>query len=383
MSTPRISAAMIVRDEEAVLEDCLRSIRDEVDEIVITDTGSFDRSRDIAAGFGARVLERAWDDDFSAARNYSLEAATGDWILYIDADERLDAPRRGMLRRTIARQPGMAVFLMRLQPRYGFTTYLEGRLFRRDPRIRFKGRIHEQIWPGVEALCTAENLAVGRCAARIIHVGYEGDLSRKHKRNLPLLERAVTENPQRVYCWWHLGDTLAALGRRTEAEAALRTAIRVANASKLPRERFEASLAYQTLARTAFEAGEDPLAIIEAGLTALPEDHALRFMKARALINLQRHESALVVLGRLTAHDPTSFADPYLAYDRRIFGEFALDLTGVALLRLGRFAEASAAFESAAAAAPERDRMRYRAKAAAAKTKELVRDPSHPRPVGV
>jgi tetratricopeptide (TPR) repeat protein len=274
-----------------------------------------------------------------------------------------------MLRRTIARQPGTAVFLMRLQPRDGFTTYLEGRLFLRDPRIRFRGRIHEQIWPGVEALCAAENLAVGRCAARIIHVGYEGDLGRKHRRNLPLLERAVTENPKRVYCWWHLGDTLAALGRRSEAETALRTAIRVANASKLPRERFEASLAYQTLARIAFEAGENPLAIIEEGLGALPEDQALMFMKARALINLQRHESALAVLERLTTHDPASFADPYLAYDRRIFGEFALDLTGVALLRLGRFAEAGAAFERAAASAPERDRIRYRAKAAAAAAK--------------
>jgi glycosyltransferase involved in cell wall biosynthesis len=214
MSAPRISAAMIVRDEEAVLEDCLRSIRDEVDEIVVTDTGSRDQSRDIAAGFGARVLERPWDDDFSAARNHSLDAVTGDWILYIDADERLDAPRRGTLRRTIAR-----------------------------------------------------------------------------------------------------------------------------------------------------------LAVIEEGLAALPEDHALRFMWARALINLHRHQSALEVLAGLTAHDALSFADPYLAYDRRIFGEFAHDLNGVALLRLGQFAEASAAFESAAAAAPERDRIRYRAKAAAAAAK--------------
>jgi tetratricopeptide (TPR) repeat protein len=365
MSMPRISAAMIVRDEETVLADCLRSIRNEVDEIVVTDTGSTDRSRDIAVAFGARVLERPWDDDFSAARNHSLEAATGDWILYIDADERLEAPKRGVLRWTVAR-PGMAALLIRLQPQEGFTTYLEARLFRRDPRIRFKGRIHEQIWPDIEALCAAERLGVGRCAASIIHVGYDGDLSRKHKRNLPLLEQAVAENPRRVYCWWHLGDTLAALGRRSEAEAALRTAIRVANAGGIPRERFEASLAYQTLARIAFEAGEDPLALIEEGLAALPEDQALSFMKARALINLRRHDLALTLLGRLTTHNPASVADPYLAYHRGIFGELAHDLTGVALLRLGRFAEASAAFEKAAAPARERDRLRYRAKAAAA-----------------
>jgi len=366
MSAPRISAAMIVRDEEQVLEDCLRSIGDQVDEIVITDTGSSDRSREIAASFGARLLERPWDDDFAAARNHSLEAATGDWILYIDADERLDAPRRNHLRRTIAGHPRAAAFLMRLQPKQGFTSYLEARMFRRDPGIRFTGRIHEQVWPGITALCAAQGLTVGRCAARILHVGYDGDLSRKHQRDLPLLQRAVQEDPNRVYCWWHLGDTLAALGRRQEAEVALRTAIRVANRNGIPRDRFEASVAYQTLARMRFDAGEDALAVIEEGLAALPEDQALIFMKARALINQQRHEAALSFLRQLAAHDPGSFADPILAYDQRIFGEFALDLTGVALLRLGRFAEAADAFDQAAAAAPEQDRMRYRVKAAAA-----------------
>jgi tetratricopeptide (TPR) repeat protein len=369
MALPRISAAMIVRDEEKVLADCLRSIRDHVDEIIITDTGSTDQSREIATEFGARVLERSWENDFSAARNHSLEAATGDWILYIDADERLDAPRRNMLRRTIAGYPGMAAFFLRLQPRMGFSTYLEARLFRRDPRIRFIGRIHERVWPGIEAVCEADNLSVGRSAARLIHVGYEGDLTHKHNRNLPLLQRAVTEDPRRVRCWWHLGDTLAELGRRAEAEAALTTAIAVAKRTRIPRDRFEASLAYQTLARLQFDAGEDPLAIIEQGLATLPEDQALIFMKARALINLQEHERALELLKQLTAHDATSFEDKHIAYDRRIFSELAFDLVGVASLRLGRFAEAKAAFESAAASTSGQDQLRYRAKAAAAAAK--------------
>jgi glycosyltransferase involved in cell wall biosynthesis len=369
MSMPRVSAAMIVRDEEAVLEECLRSIRDEVDEIVITDTGSTDRSREIAAAFGARVLQRRWDDDFSVARNHSLEAATGDFILYIDADERLDAACGGTLRRTIEQAPRCAAFLLLLQPRVGFTSYLEGRLFRRDSRVRFTGRIHERIWPGIEALCEAENLSVERCAARILHVGYEGDLRHKHRRNLPLLQRAVTENPERVYCWWHLGETLAALGRREEAETTLRKAIQVARRSKKPAERFEASLAYQTLARIAFDADEDALPVIEEGLAVLPEDYALQFMKARALINSHSHEVALGMLDRLIAVNSTDFINAHAAYDRRIFSEFALDLKGVALLRLQRFVEASVEFNKAAQVASEQDRLRYRAKAAAAVTR--------------
>jgi glycosyltransferase involved in cell wall biosynthesis len=364
-----ISAAMIVRDEEPVLEECLRSIRDEVDEIVITDTGSTDRSREIAASFGARVLERRWDDDFSAARNHSLEAATGDFILYIDADERLDATCGGTLRHTIEQAPRSAAFLLLLQPRVGFTFYLEGRLFRRDSRVRFTGRIHERIWPGIDALCEAEKLSVERCAARILHVGYEGDLKHKHRRNLPLLERTVTENPERVYCWWHLGETLVALGRREEAERSLRKAIQVASRSKKTAERFEASLAYQTLARIAFDADEDALPVIEEGLAVLPEDCALQFMKARALINSHSHEVALGMLDRLLAVNSTDFINTHVAYDRRIFSEFALDLKGVALLRLGRFGEASVEFNKAAQAASEQDRLRYRAKAAAAATR--------------
>jgi glycosyltransferase involved in cell wall biosynthesis len=365
MFLPQISAAMIVRDEGAVLEDCLRSIRDEVDEIVITDTGSSDRTCDIASTFGARVLHRPWDDDFAAARNHSLDAATGDWILYIDADERLEVAKRGELKRVVAANPGSAAILVHFRPRAGFTTYLEARLFRCDPRIRFVGRIHERIWPHVEVLCAEENFNVARCAARLTHIGYDGELSHKHRRNLPLLERAVIDDPERVYCWWHLGETLAALGRRMEAETALRTAIRIARKSQLPRDYIEASQAYQTLTRLAFDAGEDPLPIIEDGLATFRGDQALIFMKARALINRKEYQLAIEVLESLTREYSASFSDTYVAYDCRIFGEFAMDLTGVALFRLGRYAEAKAAFERAGDAASDQDRRQYRMKASA------------------
>ena len=80
---------MIVRDEESRLPACLESIRPAVDEIVIVDTGSTDRTVEIARSFGARVEVHPWQGDFSQARNIALELACGTWILYIDADERL------------------------------------------------------------------------------------------------------------------------------------------------------------------------------------------------------------------------------------------------------------------------------------------------------
>ncbi|MCW2639770.1 MAG: hypothetical protein JWP76_2076, partial [Dactylosporangium sp.] len=84
---PLLSACMIVKDEEDVLADCLTALRDFVDEIVVYDTGSTDRSRDIAREHGARVIEGYWNDHFGDARNRALAHCTGQWILGVDADE--------------------------------------------------------------------------------------------------------------------------------------------------------------------------------------------------------------------------------------------------------------------------------------------------------
>ena len=86
-----ISLCMIVKDEEAMIARCLQAARDAVDEIIVVDTGSTDRTVEIAESLGARVLHHEWDGDFSAARNVSFEAATGDWVMYLDADEVLVA----------------------------------------------------------------------------------------------------------------------------------------------------------------------------------------------------------------------------------------------------------------------------------------------------
>jgi len=147
----RVSAAMIVRDEEKVLGDCLDSLVDCVDEIVIADTGSIDSSRDIARARGARVFDLPWTSDFSAARNAAIDAATGDWILYIDADERLHVPE-GVKLSEFLDDPRAAAFTVIFQPLVGFTTYKNWRLWRNDPRVRFQGVFHETMRPGIEAV---------------------------------------------------------------------------------------------------------------------------------------------------------------------------------------------------------------------------------------
>src|SRR5262249_53411265 len=88
---PRVSLCLIVRNEEQNLPACLAPVAPLVDEMVVVDTGSIDNTPRVAAELGARVFDFAWQDDFAAARNESLRRASGDWALWLDADDRLDA----------------------------------------------------------------------------------------------------------------------------------------------------------------------------------------------------------------------------------------------------------------------------------------------------
>ena len=101
-ASPRLTLCMIVRDEAANLPACLDSVAGLADEIVVVDTGSIDATREIARSRGARVIEAAWTGDFAAARNLALGAATGAWILVLDADEALPPASRIRLRETIS-----------------------------------------------------------------------------------------------------------------------------------------------------------------------------------------------------------------------------------------------------------------------------------------
>ncbi len=164
----RLSLAMIVKNETATLEHCLRSVQGLVDEMVILDTGSTDGTPELARSLGARVMPFAWVDDFSAARNAALEACTGDWILVLDADEAIDALDHPRIRQALERSDVQGYYLWlrdyfrsgafigingAVKPVEG--PYTEGRgyshqfsyqavrLFRRQEDPVFQGRIHE------------------------------------------------------------------------------------------------------------------------------------------------------------------------------------------------------------------------------------------------
>jgi tetratricopeptide (TPR) repeat protein len=354
---------MIVRDEERWLGDCLKSIAGELDEIVVVDTGSADNTPEIARQYGAEVIERAWADDFSDARNCALDHASCDWILYIDADERLSVPEPGALRRAIDRDDAAACWVM-FQPRVKFTCYHELRLFRRDPRIRFRGAIHETVHPAVDAVCRSDGLKIVAADVRLDHLGYEGDLARKYHRNLPILQRAVAEYPQRVFLWADMAQALAGLDRREDAEQACWRAIDLAAASTDAKQHNDGAIAWQCL--IGIYLASDPARAAELSdraVEAYPQHHALALARANAHFAAGGGAEIIPALERLTQIDAGTFVDPLTAYDHRIFGEWPFDLMGGVYARLGQRKLAAEAFRRAAQLAPANPG--YRAKAIA------------------
>ena len=143
-----ISLCMIVKNEAHCLGRCLNSVHNHVDEIIIVDTGSEDSTVDIAQQYGAKVFHFPWRHDFAAARNFSLEQARGQWILYLDADEELEAPPENCSLRALTERSDVDAYyfdIKNFSDNDELVRHINIRLFRNNPHYRFEGRLHEQI----------------------------------------------------------------------------------------------------------------------------------------------------------------------------------------------------------------------------------------------
>ncbi|MGH8851764.1 MAG: glycosyltransferase [Casimicrobiaceae bacterium] len=364
MPRPLLSAALIVRDEERFLEGCLRSLVGRVDEIVVADTGSTDRSREIAGDLGARLLDFRWIDDFAAARNAAVDASRGEWVLYIDADERVVAFDPGRVERLLAARDH-ACYTVLFRPQSGFTRYREHRVFRNRAELRFRGVIHESLIPALDELVAREGLRVGASPIALEHHGYDGDIRHKHPRNLPLLEKRLARDPAHVYSWAHLGATLLGLGDAAGAERAWRRGIDVVrsrgsltSADDLP---------YLHLANFLLDSLRDASELLDEGCRRFPDDYALLWLRARTLVDAARYGEATPLFARLAAVDADALCDGPIAYDRSIFGANAHAALGLCAFRLGRFAESAGHYARAEALAP--DELAFRAKRALAESR--------------
>jgi glycosyltransferase involved in cell wall biosynthesis/predicted Zn-dependent protease len=196
---PTLSVCLIVKNEERFIRQCLASVKDFADQIVVVDTGSTDRTVAIAREFGAEIHDFKWCDDFSAARNAALHYVTGEWVLSFDADEELPVENRPTFLRLLEDE---SVISWRL-PLFDVGRENEGcnyvpRLFRNAPGLHFVGRVHEQVFYSIEARRVEWGLENRLGDAALRHHGYTKELIKergKVERNLRLLERAVEELP--------------------------------------------------------------------------------------------------------------------------------------------------------------------------------------------
>jgi glycosyltransferase involved in cell wall biosynthesis len=222
-----ISLCMIVRNEQKYLPGCLKSVKGVVDEIVVVDTGSTDLTVQIAEQFGARVFRHEWKDNFSEARNFSLEMASGDWILVLDADEELPPETRdrvkGLIDSTAA--DGIEVTVKSEMPEEDILRHDDSRivrLFRRRDEYRYVMPVHEQIRQSIEnhggkiAISDLVILHHGYAAKRV-QAGDKDQGEKRVDRNLRILNYALSTSPDDPYLSYQLAATLMSVGRRNDA----------------------------------------------------------------------------------------------------------------------------------------------------------------------
>ncbi len=234
---PKLSLCMIVKNEEAYLAKCLNSAKDVVDEIVIVDTGSSDRTVEIAQEFGAKIATHQWQEDFALARNEALKLVTGDWVLVLDADEELNPKALTELKAAIEQENVLVVNLIRQEIGASQSPFSSvSRLFRNHPAIQFSRPYHETIDDSVLALIKQEpqwqiaELPV----VSIVHYGYTPDaLQKKDKANRAqsLLEKALAQAPNDPYVCNKLGALYLRIGKEKEGLKLLKQGLKANTAS--------------------------------------------------------------------------------------------------------------------------------------------------------
>ena len=205
---------MIVRDEAELLPRFLAQTAGMWDELCVVDTGSRDGTPALlraaaTASKPVKLIERAWDNDFSAARNASLALATGRWIVVLDADEMLSAQAVQEIRAVAAQaDAGAATLRMQNQMPHGrvHESYLL-RMFRNDSSIRFQHAIHEEVASSVMPYLKATGLAMYQLDGGVEHLGYVRDRAQsrdKKERDGKLLREAIRVNQRDFYSWFKL-----------------------------------------------------------------------------------------------------------------------------------------------------------------------------------
>ena len=299
----RISLCMIVKNEERVLANCLKSAKPFFFEIIVVDTGSTDRTKEIAREFGVKLIESTWPDSFAIARNESLSHATGDWIFWLDADDVLPlSSGEVVVQAAIQATPDITGFVVPVQfveegPNAG-TKVDHVKLIRNFPGIHFEGRIHEQILSSIRE----HGGEIVRLNVVVLHAGYDTSSkgqAKKRERDWHLLNLDLQDRPEHPFVWFNIGMTHHYTGGHEEAVHALRESIRFSGEqdSHLRKAYSLMGVSLRELgrldeARQAFEeglakVGEDPELVFQLAMTATAQG---RLIEAKRLYETMQQE---------------------------------------------------------------------------------------------
>ncbi|RFC43701.1 MAG: hypothetical protein DVB28_001389 [Verrucomicrobia bacterium] len=324
-----LSIAMIVKNEEKNLPRCLTSVQGLFEELVVVDTGSTDRTVEIARQFGAKVVPFKWQDNFAAARNAGIAHCTGDWILAIDADEAID-PVDHTAVRSLLTEGGPQAFRIRVRnyllnasqtilntvpvrntSAYAlgreFTHYVDyvtnARIFRRFPDVCFSGRIHEVVDPYFEA----RGLPVGMTTAVLHHFGKVDAPRETYKREfyLRLCEEEARNAPQNYRALFNLMIQSRTAERWEACLAAAENFMRLQKTVPV--------MVFVTAGICHLQLGNPNTALewLERALAIEPEDVGALTEKGSALMEMGKFEDACVCLERAAELRP-GYTLPYL-----------------------------------------------------------------------
>ena len=206
-NAPLLSMAMMVKNEEEFLEDALNSAKGLVDELVVVDTGSSDRTVEIAKAHGAKVFHYAWQDDFSDARNETIRCSTGQWVFILDADERLviDPSKINSFRRSLQNSTqegpyiGVSIDVVNIRLDGSVMNSLPSlRFFPRCEEIRYQNRVHNQLL----LADPSQEMVLKLCDfVTINHLGYDPvvyEQRKKSDRSLPLIQKMLEDEPDNM-----------------------------------------------------------------------------------------------------------------------------------------------------------------------------------------
>lgn len=296
MGKPLITFCMITCNEADMIEACLRSVMPVTDEWIIVDTGSTDHTRQICGELGATVIQAEWNNDFAAARNIGVQAAQGEWILWLDADEQLDAKKAPLIREAVKEASSDLIFLPVINyygasretydPSHAYQLY-QPRLFRNNRGITFHGTIHEQLQG-----FSADSPPVVRDVP-IHHFGYLDDrvqYKRKSERNLKLLHAHIQNPDHDPWYDYHIASEYSREGNDLVALEWLNKAIRGFLAKGIKPPSLIYKLKYHIIYRnqlTALWPG------IHLALQLYPDYVDLHYYKGLFLMSEQRYAEAV------------------------------------------------------------------------------------------